>query len=210
MVASRPVPTAAHNLDDASLLRRRRDAIDAIAEELEAADPAITDAMIDELLRRALHSEDLEALGSIKGGDDRLVAQSIEQFRAFSPSVASNASSAAGMVRILLLQNLDLLWWDEDPDFADEQDLKSDAELLDLVTERKAGRVDSASASLREVGAAGCATPSSSAWRRGASPGVRGCASPRSGLRCSPSSTRSPTGCPRLARPGRRRSGSPR
>jgi hypothetical protein len=135
------VPTAAHDLDDASLLRRRRNAIDAIAEELEAAGPGISDEEIDSLLRRALHSEDLEALGSIKGGDDRLVAQSIEQFRAFSPSRASNASSASGMVRILLLQNLDLLWWDDVPDFADDHALRASTELLDLQAERAAGRV---------------------------------------------------------------------
>ena len=54
---------------------------------------------------------------------------------------ASDATSGAGLVRILLLQNVDLLWWDAEPDFVTDADVAASTELVDLVDERRRGRV---------------------------------------------------------------------
>jgi hypothetical protein len=131
----------ASEVDPARLLQLRRASIDEVYDTLSAlgdgADPEAVGAVVAE----ALDQPALGFLSTLAGGPERLVAQSVEEFRRFAPSAASNAASGAGLVRILLLQNVDLLWWDDAPDFATDADVSASSELVDLVTERRRGRV---------------------------------------------------------------------
>jgi len=131
----------ASEVDPTRLLQRRRASIDEVYDALEALgddpDPQAVGAVVAE----ALGQPSLDFLSILEGGPERLVAQSVEEFRRFVPSRASNATSGAGLVRILLLQNVDLLWWDDEPDFATDADVAASTELVDLVDERRRGRV---------------------------------------------------------------------
>ena len=128
-------------VDPARLLKQRRASIDTVYETLESLGDAATPESAATIIADALEHPSLDFLAGLSGGPERLVAQSVEEFTRFQPSAASNASSAAGLVRILLLQNVDLLWWDDEPDFEDDADVARSKELLDLVAERRRGRV---------------------------------------------------------------------
>lgn len=134
------MPHPASGVDPALLLRSCRSAVDIVAEELEALGARAPDAAVSAALTAALERPALARLSELPGGPQRLVQQAVEDYRRFRPSPASNAQSAAGLVRILLLQNIDLLWWDAFDDFATDGDI-DDSGLLDLVVERKAGHV---------------------------------------------------------------------
>lgn len=140
VVTSGPMIPASE-VDPARLLQRRRASIDEVYDALEAlgdeADPESVGAIVADALGRP----SLGFLSILRGGPERLVAQSVEEYRRFVPSEASNAASAAGLVRILLLQNVDLLWWDDEPDFSADADVAASSELVDLVDERRRGRV---------------------------------------------------------------------
>jgi len=128
-------------VDPAKLLRQRRASIDLIYEALESLGDSADPVRVGAVVADALEHPTLGFLSTLRGGPERLVAQSVEEFGRFVPSEASNAKSAAGLVRILLLQNVDLLWWDDDPDFESFADLERSSEMLDLVAERRRGRV---------------------------------------------------------------------
>ena len=131
----------ASEVDPARLLQQRRASIDAVYETLEDLGDAADPETVGTVVAEALGQPSLGFLSNLRGGPDRLVRQSIEEFRRFVPSAASNAASGAGLVRILLLQSVDLVWWDDEPDFAIDADVASSDELVDLVDERRQGRV---------------------------------------------------------------------
>jgi hypothetical protein len=132
---------SASEVDPARLLQLRRASIDDAYGTLEGLGASADPETVGTVVAEALSRPSLGFLSTLRGGPDRLVAQSIEEFRRFVPSAASNASSGAGLVRILLLQNVDLLWWDDEPDFATDTDVAASSELTDLVVERRRGRV---------------------------------------------------------------------
>ena len=131
----------ASELDPTRLLQQRRASIDHVYETLEALGDSADPEAVGSVVAEALDRPSLGFLSILRGGPERLVAQSVEEFRRFVPSEASNAASGAGLVRILLLQNVDLLWWDDEPDFTTDADVASSTELVDLLAERKLGRV---------------------------------------------------------------------
>jgi hypothetical protein len=134
------MPRRDAEVSPAELLRQRRTSIDEVTETLEALGPGADPAKVASVMRSALQQPILGFLSELPGGVERLVTQSVEDYVRFSPNPASNAQTAAGLVRILLLQNVDLLWWDDEPDFATVDDF-SRADMVDLVDERRAGRV---------------------------------------------------------------------
>ena len=141
MVASKPMFRSPSDVDPAELLKQRRASIDAVYEELRALGPNAPGEQVAIVVRSALELPMLDFLASLRGGTERLVTQSVEEYSRFIPSASSNASSAAGLVRILLLQNVDLVWWDDVPDFETMADIKASKDLLDLVALRRSGRV---------------------------------------------------------------------
>ena len=141
MVASKPMFRSPSDVDPAELLKRRRASIDAVYEELSALGPNAPGDQVASVVRTALELPTLDFLASLRGGTERLVTQSVEEYSRFIPSESSNASSAAGLVRILLLQNVDLVWWDKVDDFETVADITAHGDLLDLVALRRSGRV---------------------------------------------------------------------
>jgi hypothetical protein len=135
------MPSRARDRTPAPLLISWRDAIEAIVSELAALPTDASDERVHGVIREGLSHGVLEPLTQTRGGVDLLVDQATEEFRRFSPSAASNAADRIAMVRILLLQCLDLLWWGGVDEYADQAALDSDPDLLDLVDERRAGRV---------------------------------------------------------------------
>jgi hypothetical protein len=131
----------APEVDPARLLQLRRASIDEVHGTLEALGAHADPEVVGRVVADALAQPSLSFLSTLEGGPDRLVEQSVEEFRRFRPSVASNAASGAGLVRILLLQNVDLVWWDDAGDFATDADVDASDELVDLVAERRRGRV---------------------------------------------------------------------
>jgi hypothetical protein len=131
----------ASDVDPTRLLQRRRTSIEGVYEALEALGGHADPEAVGTVVADALGQPSLGFLSTLRGGSERLVTQSIEEFRRFVPSAASNAASGAGLVRILLLQNVELLWWDDEPDFATDADVAASDELIDLVAARKHGHV---------------------------------------------------------------------
>jgi hypothetical protein len=127
--------------ESADLLRHRRASIETVFDELEALGPGADPEQVAAILSDALEHPTLGFLSDVEGGSERVVTQAVQDYVRFTPNPASNAKSAAGLVRILLLQNVDLLWWDDVDDFEDDASLER-ADLLDLRRERRRGRVD--------------------------------------------------------------------
>jgi hypothetical protein len=130
----------ASDVDPVQLLRGRRTSIEATYQAIEDLGPNADTDKVADIVANAL-ADELDFMSHLRGGTDRIVTQAVEDYRRHRPSEASNAESPAGLVRILLLQNIDLTWWDESRDFETEADAKG-AGLLDLVSLRRQGRVD--------------------------------------------------------------------
>ena len=139
VIRSHLVPPLASHHDDARTLLDRRAAIDALVFNLEqfGAHPDL-DAVAT-TIHQGLSDPLLADLGQLRGGEQRLITQSFDEFERFLPSAASNASTPAGMVRILLLQNLDLLWWGDDDEYETDASITADSDLVDLRKARRAG-----------------------------------------------------------------------
>ncbi len=125
----------------ARILLDRRAAIDALTVDLEALGEHPCVEAVSTTIHRGLANPLLSDLCDLRGGEDRLINQSCSEFERFGPSQASNATSPAGIVRILLLQNLDLLWWDDEEDFLTDEAVHSNTQLIDLQIARRKGVV---------------------------------------------------------------------
>jgi len=140
VVALHPMPHPASDVDPAQQLRERRASVEEVYLAIEALGNGADPDAVAALISAALEEAPLDELAHLRGGRERIVAQAVEDYRRFAPSEASNASSAAGLVRILLLQNVDLLWWEDVEDFATEAEARA-AGLLDLRRLKRSGRV---------------------------------------------------------------------
>ena len=141
MVTSLSVVQPAPEADPAELLREQRSAIDSVYGHLEDLGPGADGEIVASILTRAFDDPALGFLVAVEGGPQRLIEQSVEEYRRFEPNEASNASSAAGLVRILLLQNVDLVWWADQPNVADAEALREMAGFEDLRALRRRGKV---------------------------------------------------------------------
>ncbi len=77
----------------------------------------------------------------VPGGGDRVVAQALEEYANFTPSQASNAADPVSLMRIVLLQQIDVAWWSDTPGFADDHAVNSSLDLLDLRPLRATGQI---------------------------------------------------------------------
>ncbi len=77
----------------------------------------------------------------VPGGADRVLRQSLREYASFVPAAASNASSPASLLRILLLQQIDLAWWSTVPDLIEAHEVPGCADLVDLRSVRAGGGV---------------------------------------------------------------------
>jgi hypothetical protein len=133
---------AASDVDPATLLLIRRSKIDSIYAELVDLGSGAPDAEVVNVIESGLHHEELAFLGDLAGGHRQMVEQAAGEYARFEPSEASSAGSAAALVRILLLQTLDLAWWGSVPDFSDDASVERASDLVDLRDLRRAGAID--------------------------------------------------------------------
>lgn len=92
-------------------------------------------------VRRLLEDEPalmavLDALPDRTGPAPSIIEATVDSFR---PSVRSNARTPADLLRILLLQQIDVLWWSAAAPFADDDAVHRSPELVSLPELRRAG-----------------------------------------------------------------------
>jgi hypothetical protein len=133
---------AASDVDPAALLLVRRSKIDSVYAALVDLGPDAPHAKVVDAVESGLQNEEFAFLEDLDGGHRKIVEQAAEEHARFEPTQASSAGSAAALVRILLLQTLDLAWWGSVPDFCDDASVESASDLVDLRDLRRAGAVD--------------------------------------------------------------------
>ena len=76
------------------------------------------------------------------GDSEALAARALDALESYRPTAAATAECAESMVRILLLQQIDLAWWAEVPDFVDDADMRATPGLMDLRELRARDEID--------------------------------------------------------------------
>ena len=90
------------------------------------------------VLHRAAEHPDVSAvLDLVPGGTEAVLARIAQQVGAFRPSARSNASTPATLLKIYLLQQIDVVWWSSVPPFTDDEDVLGSSELAWLPSLRR-------------------------------------------------------------------------
>lgn len=104
--------------------------------------PRMNPSDIARQLTRWLDDPEVQwVVGKVPGGGDRIIEQALAEYTNFVPSVASNAGDPVGVIRIVLLQQIDVAWWSSSPGFADDAAIDASLDLLDLRGLRATGQV---------------------------------------------------------------------
>ena len=77
-------------------------------------------------------------LSHLDGGVGATAERVMREIRLYRPSTRSSASDLPTFVRILLLSQIDLVWWSGAPTFASDADVMHSDELVDLISLRSA------------------------------------------------------------------------
>lgn len=77
----------------------------------------------------------------VPGGGDRIIEQALEEYLNFTPSEAPAAGDPVSVMRIVLLQQIDVAWWAGTPGFVDDEAINSSLDLLDMRPMRETGQV---------------------------------------------------------------------
>jgi hypothetical protein len=104
--------------------------------------PRMTASDITRQLTRWIDDDEVQwVVEQVPGGGDRIIEQALEEYTNFTPSIASNASDAVSVMRIVLMQQIDVAWWSRSPGFADDVAVNTSLDLLDLRPMRATGQV---------------------------------------------------------------------
>jgi hypothetical protein len=127
----RGATTASSALTPADLIDYRA-AVDAVVQHL-AGPPTGQAPPAGDVLAGAADRPAVRALlDHLPGGADPALARIERQVLGFRPSARSNASAPATLVKILLLHQIDVLWWSSVAPFADDRAVLGSAELVSL------------------------------------------------------------------------------
>jgi hypothetical protein len=164
-----------------------RTAVDDVAREATGRLGSCDLRTAENLVTERLGQPDFTAvLSRLEGGMDGVAARVASEIRNYRPSTRSSASDLPAFIRILLLSQIDSVWWSGTPPFVSDTDILRSNELVDLVPLRSAKMLQfqyrAQSAGLPGRARDCCRT---------SAPGQQDCASPDRGRRLSPSSTRS-------------------
>jgi hypothetical protein len=119
-----------------------RASLDQLMNGLARWAPRMKPSDIARQLTRWLDDSEVQwVVDQVPGGGDRMIEQALEEYLNFTPSVASNASDPVSVMRIVLLQQIDVAWWSRSPGFADDVAVNSSLDLLDLRPMRATGQV---------------------------------------------------------------------
>ena len=137
-----PVARAAENVRELSVAIDYRVQLEHLIDELSVLSDRRSRAdvarYLDEWFR---HPDVRRVIDATPGGSERVLKQALREYSLFVPSPASNASDPVSLVRIILLQQLDLAWWAATPDFADARSIAFSPEVVDLKSLRASGGV---------------------------------------------------------------------
>lgn len=134
-MSAEPPVDAGHRPLDGSVVSDYRAAVDGLVAEVADAvrGPDPGHDRLREALRRALATGPAAVvLQRVPGGPDVVVERCVEAVTAFESNPRSSAADEAGIVRVLLLQQVDLAWWGVDGQFATDDDVRATPALRDL------------------------------------------------------------------------------
>ncbi len=106
-----------------------------LAEQFPAPDASARAdrAIVESAISAGLNAAPIRAvLDLVPGGAESVASQAADELHLFRGGPASNAADPAGLVRILLLQQIDLMWWAAQSDFGTADDINAAQELGDL------------------------------------------------------------------------------
>jgi hypothetical protein len=111
---------------------RYRAAVADVVAEVRRCEPADAgDA--ERILGRRIGDDPFAAvLAANPAGRDSTIAQLLFEVRNFERSSRSTASGVAGHVRLVLLTQIDVIWWGRVPGYRTDHDLLATADLVDL------------------------------------------------------------------------------
>jgi Family of unknown function (DUF5715) len=102
---------------------------------LRPSGPGSAEGFVGEHLRRP---EFTSVLSRLEGGVDAVAARLTRDIDDYQPSTRSSASNLPAFIRILLLSQIDSVWWSEAAPFVSDSDVLRSAELVDLSPLRSA------------------------------------------------------------------------
>lgn len=114
-----------------------------VIEELcQALGGATSAADTRPILEEYLDSEQARGIVIAAAGSPAiLVDRAADELESYRPTAAATARTAAEVVKILLLQQIDLAWWADAADFEDQDQLARSAEVVDLRVLKRADRL---------------------------------------------------------------------
>ena len=91
------------------------------------------------LTRRLFEPEFAMILSATPAGEDAAMRRILREVRSYQPTERSSARNLAAMIRIVLLAQIDVLWWGHLPPYETDTDVRVSDELLDLDGLRRDG-----------------------------------------------------------------------
>jgi len=125
----------AHDGTSARELADYRAGVDAIVRRYDAGTPL-------RLLLAGVETPGVRyVFDGVPGGPEGLLRRVQGELRGYRPSSRSNASGPAALLRILLLQQIDVLWWSTTPPFPDDAAVYRSPQLVSLEALRRDRRL---------------------------------------------------------------------
>jgi hypothetical protein len=139
------LPDASAAIDQApstlpnSRLADYRTAVDDVAQEATGRLGGCDLRTAERLVTERLGQQDFTSvLSRLEGGVDGVAARVASEIRNYRPSTRSSASDLPAFIRILLLSQIDSVWWSGTPPFVSDADILGSNELVDLLPLRSA------------------------------------------------------------------------
>ncbi len=137
------MPRVSGRAPDAPEVTGYREAVDATVAEMKRTRAIEKPGLLAEVLREYLGSSQAGPVLTRSAPDlEVLVAQATAAAAGFRPSAAATACTAEDMVKVLLLQQVDLAWWSGTTEFETDAAIAASPEMIDLADLRGGFRAD--------------------------------------------------------------------
>jgi Family of unknown function (DUF5715) len=122
-----------------SILSGYRGAVEELVEDVSGyLRPADLPAVESLVASRLEQPEITAVLARLEGGADAAADRLVRELRGYRPNARSSASDLPTFIRILLLSQIDSVWWSRTTPFISDADVLNSAELVDLSPLRSA------------------------------------------------------------------------
>jgi hypothetical protein len=116
-----------------SQLPAYRAVVEGIVEEATRQPRPSNPAAIERLVARRLSQPELETvLAHVDGGADAAADSLLREIRSYQPDARSSSSDLPTLIRVLLLSQIESVWWSGTIPFVSDADVLSSTELVDL------------------------------------------------------------------------------